>query len=208
VDAKGQVVYLVDDDLAVREGVSELLASHGLAVITFVSATDYMRHARDDTAACLVLDLQLPDVNGLDLQSRLRNEHEIPIIFISGRGDIPSTVRAMKAGAIEFLTKPLDSPALLDAIRAALLRDVERRRELVELTKLNGRFALLTPREREVLPLVASGMLNKQAAATLGISEVTLQLHRGQIMKKMAADSFADLVRMASRLTGHQSRTP
>jgi FixJ family two-component response regulator len=117
-------------------------------------------------------------------QSRLRNEHEIPIIFISGRGDIPSTVRAMKAGALEFLTKLLDSPALLDAIRAALLGDVERRRELVELTKLNGRFALLTPREREVLPLVASGMLNKQAAATLGISEVTLQLHRGQIMKR------------------------
>jgi FixJ family two-component response regulator len=208
VDPKGQRVYLVDDDLAVREGVSELLASHGLNVISFASATEYMLHVREDTAACLVLDLQLPDITGLDLQSRLRRDHEIPIIFISGRGDIPSTVRAMKAGAIEFLTKPLDSPALLGAIRAALLRDVERRCEVVELTKLNSRFALLTPREREVLPLVAGGMLNKQAAATLGISEVTLQLHRGQIMKKMAANSFADLVRMASRLAVCQSRAP
>jgi FixJ family two-component response regulator len=208
VDPKGQVIYLVDDDLAVREGVSELLASHGLDVLSFASATQYMLHVREDTAACLVLDLQLPDITGLDLQSRLRSEHEIPIIFISGRGDIPSTVRAMKAGAIEFLTKPLDTPALLGAIRAALLRDVERRCEVVELAKLNARFALLTPREREVLPLIASGLLNKQAAATLGISEVTLQLHRGQIMKKMAANSFADLVRMASRLAVCQSRAP
>jgi FixJ family two-component response regulator len=191
---------LVDDDLAVREGVSELLASHDLRVISFASAAEYMAHVREDTAACLLLDLQLPDINGLDLQSRLRDESAVPIIFISGRGDIPSTVKAMKGGALEFLTKPLDSVALIEAIRAAISRDIERRREDQESTELKSRLARLTPREREVLPLIVGGMLNKQAAATLGISEVTLQLHRGHIMRKMAAKSFADLVRMASRL--------
>ena len=200
LDQTAQLVYLVDDDLAVREGVSELLASHDLRVISFASAAEYMAHVREDTAACLLLDLQLPDINGLDLQSRLRDESAVPIIFISGRGDIPSTVKAMKGGALEFLTKPLDSVALIEAIRAAISRDIERRREDQESTELKSRLARLTPREREVLPLVVGGMLNKQAAATLGISEVTLQLHRGHIMRKMAAKSFADLVRMASRL--------
>lgn len=200
MDQTAQLVYLVDDDLAVREGVSELLASHDLCVISFASAAEYMAHVRADTAACLLLDLQLPDINGLDLQSRLRDENAVPIIFISGRGDIPSTVKAMKGGALEFLTKPLDSVALIEAIRAAISRDIERRREDQESTQLKSRLARLTPREREVLPLIVGGMLNKQAAATLGISEVTLQLHRGHIMRKMAAKSFADLVRMASRL--------
>ncbi len=200
MDPTAQLVYLVDDDVAVREGVSELLASHDLRVISFASAAEYMAHVRADTAACLLLDLQLPDINGLDLQSRLRDESAVPIIFISGRGDIPSTVKAMKGGALEFLTKPLDSVALIEAIRAAISRDIERRREDQESTQLKSRLARLTPREREVLPLIVGGMLNKQAAATLGISEVTLQLHRGHIMRKMAAKSFADLVRMASRL--------
>ncbi|SRR6266403_1623121 len=200
LDPTAQLVYLVDDDVAVREGVSELLASHDLRVISFASAAEYMAHVRADTAACLLLDLQLPDINGLDLQSRLRDESAVPIIFISGRGDIPSTVKAMKGGALEFLTKPLDSVALIEAIRAAISRDIERRREDQESTQLKSRLARLTPREREVLPLIVGGMLNKQAAATLGISEVTLQLHRGHIMRKMAAKSFADLVRMASRL--------
>jgi FixJ family two-component response regulator len=198
-----QVVYLVDDDRSVREGVADLLASHGYSVISFASSADYMSHPRVDAAACLLLDLHLPDINGLDLQRQLSEDDAIPIIFISGRGDIASTVKAMKSGAIEFLTKPLDSTALLDAIREALLRDGTKRHERQEMTELAGRFERLTPREREVLPLVARGMRNKQAAAQLGVSEVTLQLHRGHIMKKMGAESFADLVRMASRLLIH-----
>jgi FixJ family two-component response regulator len=194
------VVYLVDDDPRVREALSELLASLKIDHVTFASAAEYLRYPRSDESACLVLDVHLPDINGLDLQQQLADESGPPIIFISGHGDIPSTVRAMKAGAMEFLTKPINKDALVAAISAAFVKDLDQRQRTADLTSLQLRFALLTPREREVLPLVVAGMLNKQAAAALGISEVTLQVHRGQIMKKMEADSFADLVRMAGKL--------
>jgi FixJ family two-component response regulator len=184
----------------IREALEGLLYSHEMSVVTFSSAHDYIQYKRDDTAACLILDLQLPDISGLELQKRLVNELSPPIIFITGRGDIPSTVQAMKGGAIEFLTKPVDPDALLPAIRAAFAKDRIKRDQSAELVELQKRFAQLSPREKEVLPLVVKGLLNKQSAAALGITEVTLQIHRSQIMKKTAADSFADLVRMASRL--------
>jgi FixJ family two-component response regulator len=196
----GEVVYLVDDDPSVREALSELFASFRIEHVTFRSASDYLGFVRADSCACLVLDVQMPEMSGLELQRQLASESSPPIIFISGRGDIPSTVRAMKAGAIEFLTKPLDPQALEAAIRMAFAKDLEQRQKTAEIAGLQQRFALLTPREREVLPLIAGGMLNKQAAAMLGITEVTLQVHRGQIMRKMKADSFADLVRMAGKL--------
>lgn len=192
------VVYLVDDDMGVREALSELLTSLGIEHVAFGSASEYIGFAKPDVCACLVLDVRLPDINGLDLQRQLGSGP--PIIFISGHGDIPSTVRAMKAGAIEFLTKPVDPEKLLAAIRAAFSLHRERRLNAADLMSLQRRFALLTPREREVLPLIAGGMLNKQAAAVLGITEVTLQVHRGQIMRKMEANSFADLVRMAAKI--------
>jgi FixJ family two-component response regulator len=195
-----EVVYLVDDDPRVREALSELLASQKIEHITFGSAAEYLGFARSDTSACLVLDVQLPDINGLDLQRELARESSPPIIFISGHGDVPSTVRAMKAGAIEFLTKPIDPEAFLRAIRAAFAQDLDERRKAAELTSLQQRLDLLTPREREVLPLIVAGMLNKQAAAALGIAEVTIQVHRSQVMKKMEAESFADLVRMAAKI--------
>jgi FixJ family two-component response regulator len=194
------IVYLVDDDPRVREALSELFASLEIEHITFASGSDYLGFKKPETCACLVLDVQLPDINGLDLQERLAESSGPPIIFISGHGDIPLTVRAIKAGAVEFLTKPIDPEKLMPAIQAAFAEDLERRRKMAEFANLQGRYALLTPREREVLPLVSAGMLNKQAAAALGITEVTLQVHRGQIMRKMEADSFADLVRMAEKL--------
>ena len=196
----GEVVYLVDDDASVREALSELFSSLDIEHVTFGSASEYLSFVRSDRCACLVLDVQMPEINGLDLQQQLAKESGPPIVFITGRGDIPSTVRAMKAGASEFLTKPVDPQALVAAIRAAFVKDFDQRQKNAELSALQRRFALLTPREREVLPLIADGMLNKQAAAVLGITEVTLQVHRGQIMKKMDAKSFADLVKMAGKL--------
>jgi FixJ family two-component response regulator len=196
----GEVVYVVDDDASVREALSEFFSSLGIEHVTFGSASEYLRFVRSDKCACLVLDLQMPEVSGLDLQRQISDENGPPIIFITGQGDIPSTVRAMKAGAIEFLTKPVDPQTLVTAIRAAFAKDVDQRQRTAEISVLRHRFTLLTPREREVLPLIADGMLNKQAAAVLGITEVTLQVHRGQIMKKMEAKSFADLVKMAREL--------
>ncbi len=196
----GELVYVVDDDPRVREALSELLASLKIEHVTFGSAAEYLAYVRTDTSSCLVLDVQMPEISGLDLQRQLTGESPPPIIFISGHGDIPSTVRAMKAGATEFLTKPIDPEALVAAIRAAFTKDLDQRQKTAGMILLRGRFASLTPREREVLPLIAGGMLNKQAAAVLGITEVTLQVHRGQIMRKMEAESFADLVRMAGRL--------
>jgi FixJ family two-component response regulator len=169
-------------------------------VIGFRSGSEYLEHNRTDDSSCLILDLHLPDMSGLDLQRRLLEKANPPVIFVSGQCDIPSTVRAMKAGAIEFLTKPVDPEALISAVRVAFTKDLEQRRKTAELDSLQRQFAHLTSREREVLPLVAGGMLNKQAAAVLGITEVTVQVHRGQIMKKMEASSFADLVRMAGKL--------
>jgi FixJ family two-component response regulator len=194
------VVYLVDDDVSIREAVTGLLESVQIDVLSFESAESFLRQERSDAAGCLILDLQLPEMSGLDLQERLDRGSSPPIIFITGRGDIPSSVRAMKAGAIEFLTKPLNSDALIAAVRTALSRDRETRVRQAELAELQARYSHLTPREREVLPLVTAGFLNKQSAALLGITAITLQNHRGQIMRKMAADSLAELVRMCGVL--------
>jgi FixJ family two-component response regulator len=199
VKQSGEVVYLVDDDESVREAIADLLESLQLVVISFESAAGFLRHQRLDTAACLVLDLQLPEMSGLVLQEQLGGK-SLPIVFITAHGDIPSSVRAMKAGAIEFLTKPVDREALIAAIRTAFARDRENRKHQANLSELQNRFSLLSPREREALPLVVAGFLNKQSAAMLGITEVTLQIHRRQIMRKMAAASFADLVRMCEAL--------
>ena len=192
----GDVIYVVDDDISIREAMTDLLVALKLAVVSFESAESFLRHKRVDTAACLILDLELPEMNGLELQTRLSETTNIPVIFITGHGDIPSSVRAMKGGAIEFLTKPLDHEVLTAAIRAALELNRNARARQADMVRLRNRVSLLTPRERQVLPLLVMGYLNKQVAATLGITEVTVQIHRGRIMRKMAAPSFADLVRM------------
>jgi FixJ family two-component response regulator len=197
---KSELVIIVDDDFRVRESISDLLASRNLASIAFKSAAEYLGFGNPDVPSCLVLDLSLPDIDGLELQSTIAPVQHPPIVFISGHGDIPSSVRAMKAGAIDFLTKPVNEKDLLQAIDAALNRDRESRHNRAELAELEGRYAALTPREREVLPLVVSGLLNKQAAAELGISQVTFQIHRSNVMHKMKARSVAELVRMAERL--------
>jgi FixJ family two-component response regulator len=197
------MVYLIDDEPIVRDAVADVLESYSMQVLSFESADRYLSHQRFDSASCLVLDLQLPGLNGLDLQDRLRDATTPPIIFISGRADIPSAARAMKAGAIDFLTKPIDTPTLIGAINEGFARDRVMREQCAEVQSLKERHLRLSPREREVMPLVVAGLLNKQAAALLGISEVTLQIHRSQIMRKMAARSFADLVRMASKLGIH-----
>ena len=176
--------------------MTDLLVALKLAVVSFESAESFLRHKRVDTAACLILDLELPEMNGLELQTRLSETTNIPVIFITGHGDIPSSVRAMKGGAMEFLTKPLDHEVLTAAIREALELNRGARARQADMVRLRNRVSLLTPRERQVLPLLVMGYLNKQVAATLGITEVTVQIHRGRIMRKMAAPSFADLVRM------------
>jgi FixJ family two-component response regulator len=197
---KSELVIIVDDDFRVREAISDWLASRNLGSVAFQSAAEYLRFGNPDVPSCLVLDVSLPDIDGLELQDTIAPTQHPPIVFITGHGDIPSSVRAMKAGAIDFLTKPVDEEQLLQAINAALIRDRDARDRRAELAKLESRYASLTPREREVLPLVVSGLLNKQAAAELGISEVTLQIHRSKVMQKMRAGSIADLVRMAERL--------
>jgi FixJ family two-component response regulator len=194
------VVYVLDDDPDVREALASLLSSAGLQALTFGSATEFMRAKAPDSPACLVLDLQLPDINGLDLQEKISEAHGPPIVFISGHGDIPSSVRAMKAGAIEFLPKPFSDEELLAAIFNAIAQDKETRRSRSDLAELQKSYALLSAREREVLPLVVAGLKNKDSAEKLGIAEITLQVHRAQIMRKMGAGSVTDLVRMASKL--------
>jgi FixJ family two-component response regulator len=200
VTATDRIVYVVDDDLRIREATSDLLAAFGLQAVTFGSAAEYIAYPRPDVPACLVLDLELPDINGLDLQGRISQGNHPPIVFITGHGDIPASVRAIKAGAVDFLTKPFHAPDLMNAIQAAIARDVDSRLRRAELAELGLRLSSLTPRERDVLPLVVGGLLNKQAAAELGISEVTLQIHRGKIMRKMRAASLPDLVRIAEAL--------
>jgi len=200
VDPRDHIVFVVDDDRRICEALSELLASFDLHAVTFRSAAAYLAHPKPDVPACLVLDVQLPDINGLDLQSQFAQGSLPPIVFITGHGDIPSSVRAIKAGAVDFLAKPFKEADLMRAINAALALSRETRRKGAQLADLRQRLSSLTPREREVLPLIASGLLNKQAAVELGISEVTLQIHRGKIMQKMQAGSFAELVRMAASL--------
>lgn len=194
------VVFIVDDDKSVREALSELLESHGMRVFAFGSAGDYVSADKPDLAACLILDVELPDINGLDLQRQIADGYHPPIVFITGHGDIPSSVQAVKRGAVDFLTKPFSDADLMAGIYAAIAQDRKIRTERAELGLLRQRYLDLTPREREVLPLVVSGLLNKQAAAELGISEVTLQIHRRNVMQKMGAASLADLVRIAQRL--------
>jgi len=194
------IVFVVDDDASLRDAVAELVSSADHAVETFGSAAEYLAFARPDLPACLVLDVELPDMSGLELQRRLDSDEHPPIVFLTGHGDVPRSVRALKAGAVDFLTKPFSDAELLSAIDAAIARDRERRHARAELSVVRQRWDTLTPREREVLPLVVRGLLNKEAAAALGISEVTLQIHRSRILHKMGAASLADLVRMAGRL--------
>ncbi|MGO4128031.1 response regulator transcription factor [Inquilinus sp. YAF38] len=200
MSTREEIVFVVDDDASVREAVGELLESLGWRAETFAAAADYVAHAKPDLPACLILDVELPDINGLDLQKQLSHDVHPPIVFITGHGDIPSSVRAIKHGAVDFLTKPFSDADLMAAVQAAIAEDRDQRSQRAEFGMLRQRYLDLTPREREVLPLVVSGLLNKQAAAELGISEVTLQIHRRNVMQKMAAASLADLVRIAERL--------
>jgi FixJ family two-component response regulator len=199
-EAEG-VVFVVDDDEPMRRSLENLIRSVGLRVEVFASAQEFLRSQRPEVPCCLVLDVRLPGLSGLDLQKRMAAaDIEIPIIFITGHGDIPMTVQAMKAGAVEFLTKPFRDQALLDAIQQALERDRQARKQRAEIETLRRRFDSLTPREREVIALVVAGLLNKQIAGELGTSEAAVKVHRQHVMEKMGADSLADLVRLADRL--------
>jgi FixJ family two-component response regulator len=200
------VIAIVDDDLSVREGLESLIRSAGWRAETFASAQEFLARPRAEAPSCLILDLQLPGLSGLDLQKRMAEaELEIPIVFLTGHGNIPASVQAMKAGAVEFLTKPFDEQDLLRAIEEAIERDRLMRQRRAEMRELKARYGSLTAREQEVMQQVVSGLLNKQVAAELKISEVTVKVHRGQVMRKMRADSLADLVRMADKL-GIRSR--
>ena len=196
-----EIVFVVEDDASVRRALGALIRLEGLAVQTFPSAQEFLAFSRPDVPSCLVLDVQLPGLSGLDLQEELaKADVQIPIIFLTGHGDIPMSVRAMKAGALEFLTKPFDDEDLLEAIRVAINRDRLARQERENMRTLYHRYNSLTPREQEVMKWVVAGLLNKQIAAELGISEIMIKVHRGQVMHKMQAESLADLVRMSEKL--------
>jgi len=195
------IVFIVDDDRAVRDGLESLIRSVGLRAMMFASALEFLRAVRPDAPSCLILDVRMPGQSGLDLQSQMRSAGiYIPIIFITGHGDIPMTVRAMKQGALEFLTKPVRGQDLLDAVQKAISRDRKLREKRAELKELRARFDSLTPRETEVLKLVVAGFLNKQIADELGTSELTIKTHRAHVMEKTKADSLAHLVRMTEML--------
>jgi FixJ family two-component response regulator len=195
------LVFVVDDDAPMRESLKNLLRSVGLRVEAFASAQEFLRSPRPDVPGCLVLDVRLPGLSGLDLQKQMaQGDRDMPIIFITGHGDIPMTVQAMKAGAVEFLTKPFRDQELLDAVQHALARDRQAREQRAQSDALRRRYSALTPREREVMTLVVAGLLNKQIAGQLGTSEAAVKVHRQHVMAKMAAGSLATLVRMADRL--------
>jgi len=196
-----QVVYVVDDDAYVREGLGALLQSVGLKVVTLGSTAEFLAHKRADGPGCLILDVRLPGLSGLDFQAELaKAQNEIPIIFITAHGDIPMTVKAMKAGAVEFLPKPFREQDLLDAVRVALDRDRRRREVHMQTQSLRSRYGALSDREQQVMSLVCAGLMNKQIAAQIGVSEITVKVHRHNVMKKLDARSLADLVRMAEAL--------
>jgi FixJ family two-component response regulator len=196
-----EVVFVIDDDASLRHSLSSLFRSIGLKVEVFDSAADFLKIGRPQVASCLVLDVRLPGLSGLDFQTELaRANIRIPIVFITGHGDIPMTVKAMKAGAVEFLTKPFREQDLLDAVRLGLERDRTRREGETIVSDLRARFDALTAREQEVMAFVTAGLMNKQIAADLGVSEITVKVHRGNVMRKMVAKSLADLVRMADVL--------
>ena len=195
------IVFVVDDESAVGVSIKRLLHSVGLEARHFTSASEFLRAKRPDAPGCIVLDVRLPDLSGLDLQQELAKANvDLPVIFVTGHADIPMTVRAMKAGAVEFLTKPFREQELLEAVQRAISRHRQTRDQRASMRVLQSRYELLTPREREVFPLVAGGLLNKQVAAELNASEKTIKVHRGQLMQKMEAHSLSDLIRMAEQL--------
>lgn len=196
------IVYVVDDDAAVRDAIRKLISSVGLRVEVFGSAGEFLAQAPQNSPGCLILDVRLPDLSGLEFQRALSDRGiHIPIVFITGHGDVPMSVRAMKAGAVEFLTKPFRGQELLDAVQEAIVRDRAGIRDRAQLAEIRSRYDSLTAREREVLHLVVSGLLNKQVAAELGASELTIKTHRARVMQKMGAESLADLVRMSEKLS-------
>ena len=203
------IVFVVDDDISVRESLELLISFAGWQPEMFASAQEFLAHPRSLTPSCLVLDVSLPDLNGLELQKLIASDRtDMPIIFITGHGDVPMTVQAMKAGAVEFLTKPFDDEVLLTAIRQAITRSTATLNDQAQLQELRDSHASLTPREQEVMRLVVSGMLNKQIALQLGISEITVKAHRGKMMLKMKVDSLADLVKIAVRLGLTPAKNP
>jgi FixJ family two-component response regulator len=204
--SSNEMVYIVDDDARVVDALSSLLRANGKQVQIFTSGQDFLNLERQDSCACLILDLRMPGLNGLQVQQSIAAQTTTPVIFITGRGDVPSTVTAMKGGAMDFLTKPIDESALLASVDKALEQDRKLRLAAFEQESLLTRYRSLTPREQQVLPLLVHGLLNKQAAWELGITEYTVQIHRGHIMRKMNADSFATLVKLASKLKIESSK--